>query len=503
MIDKVDLLYVFRYDDAHIQNAIKRLRCSIQSVQKQSIIPNIIVADYSDRSIRDELRDIRNITYKYNVVQMPQFNKSLLINHAVRKFVTTEYFFFSDIDLVYPPDYIQRMLAQIDSRKRIVRVVPYNYNIYEERYTFDYYLLLTLKKSNGGLAHGNGLIHLPSFKRIRGYNEKLIGHGPEDDEFNQRIAKINDLIYDTDIVTTHLYHEELNRIQCELNSKIYHTVVDKIIPMQHVGEEDISANLDQSYWGSFSVIEESWCNLPEHERNMQYWYRDKGDDELRINYPLNSNSIVFDVGGYEGTWSHKIHDKYKCNLYIFEPIKEFYCKIVECFCNNQSIAIDDKMIQYFQDNKNQNMDIISLKAKFYDYIMRSLYANKIQIYNFGLDDINKKGILYLNHDSTSAYSTINNTGEIEVELREFMGVVRELGISKIDLLKLNVEGAEYNILNNILKNNLITSIDNLQIQFHNFNNNMDASRNDIRNELQKTHYLTWEYDWIWENWRKR
>ena len=36
------------------------------------------------------------------------------------------------------------------------------------------------------------------------------------------------------------------------------------------------------------------------------WFKDKGDKTLRLEYPLlDSNSIVFDVGGYVGDFANK------------------------------------------------------------------------------------------------------------------------------------------------------------------------------------------------------
>ena len=39
---------------------------------------------------------------------------------------------------------------------------------------------------------------------------------------------------------------------------------------------------------------------------------------------------------------------------------------------------------------------------------------------------------------------------------------------KIDLLKINIEGGEYEVLENLIENDLIKNIDNIQIQFHDF-----------------------------------
>lgn len=42
------------------------------------------------------------------------------------------------------------------------------------------------------------------------------------------------------------------------------------------------------------------------------WATDKGDSTHRLNYDLDENSIVFDVGGYLGKWAELIYAKYGC-----------------------------------------------------------------------------------------------------------------------------------------------------------------------------------------------
>ena len=72
------------------------------------------------------------------------------------------------------------------------------------------------------------------------------------------------------------------------------------------------------------------------ERNLfsALWIIEKGDTTLATNFNLNEESIVFDVGGYQGDWANKIYSKYKSNIHIFEPSKEFANKIKCRFNNN-------------------------------------------------------------------------------------------------------------------------------------------------------------------------
>ena len=52
-------------------------------------------------------------------------------------------------------------------------------------------------------------------------------------------------------------------------------------------------------------------------KEINQWYDDNGDKTHRLNYDLDENAIVFDLGGYEGQWSSDIFSKYCCHIYIF------------------------------------------------------------------------------------------------------------------------------------------------------------------------------------------
>jgi len=184
-----------------------------------------------------------------------------------------------------------------------------------------------------------------------------------------------------------------------------------------------------------------------------------GDKTLRVNYDLNNNSVVFDVGGYEGEWSHDIFSKYGCNIHIFEPVPSF--------------AEDIK--KRFIDNK------------------------KVQVYPFGLSDKNSSEKISVNNYKSSLFK---NEGDItEIKLVKFSDFFFQNDINFIDLMKINTEGGEYDLLEGIIKADLIKKVDNIQVQFHNFVPNAEDRMKKIQSELEKTHELTYQYKFVWENWK--
>jgi FkbM family methyltransferase len=190
------------------------------------------------------------------------------------------------------------------------------------------------------------------------------------------------------------------------------------------------------------------------------WKKSDGDKTLRLNYPLQKSSVVFDVGGFKGDWAEKINSLYDCKIYIFEPIPEFAQEIKERFKNNVDIFV----------------------------------------FNLGLADKNETKEISLSADGSSTY-IVNNLKTIKARFADILDIIRENHIIKIDLIKMNIEGDEYPLLARLIDSGWVKNIKDIQIQFHDFIPGAKTKRTKIQTELQKTHFLTYEYPFVWENWR--
>ena len=189
------------------------------------------------------------------------------------------------------------------------------------------------------------------------------------------------------------------------------------------------------------------------------WFKDNGDNTLRLDYSLNEQSIVFDIGGFEGNFTNDIYQKYGSSIYIFEPVSNFYNIINKRFNNN----------------------------------------NAIKKYNFGLSDVDQFMDIFVSNDASSVH-TVSDSAE-KIELKSVIEFIEQNDINQIDLLKINIKGGEFEVLPALLDHEIIHKIDNLQIQFHNFIDDAEKKRDVIRKRLSKTHKLTYEYYFIWENWK--
>lgn len=221
----------------------------------------------------------------------------------------------------------------------------------------------------------------------------------------------------------------------------------------------LSTNLRQRASSYLTRAGSKLDNHQRRERVVDVWFRDQGDKTLRLNYDLDKNSVVFDLGGYEGQWSSDIFSMYECSIQIFEPVEDFVSRIEERFSRQK----------------------------------------KIVVHRFGLSNENRKTQIYLDRDATSVFKSSSESREIRlVKASDFFE--RE-GISHVDLMKINIEGGEYDLLEHLLDCELTKRIENIQVQFHDFVPNAEERMKEIQKGLGATHSLTYQYPFVWENWR--
>lgn len=193
--------------------------------------------------------------------------------------------------------------------------------------------------------------------------------------------------------------------------------------------------------------------------NAEYWSAIDGDHTLRLDYELNRDSVVFDLGGYKGEWSEQIYNRYMCRIFVFEPVPSFAAQIVERFRGNNNVTVCD----------------------------------------FALGPKNTVLSLVLSENATSSYSSSDGDA-IQAEMKEFVAFLEQREIQKIDLLKINIEGGEFELLDHLISTGCISRVKHLQVQFHNFVPAASERMENLRRRLWETHAPTYSLDWIWDSW---
>lgn len=196
------------------------------------------------------------------------------------------------------------------------------------------------------------------------------------------------------------------------------------------------------------------------DRAKWSWRKDRGDTVLRYDYPLTSSSVVIDLGGFHGDWAGEIHNRYRCSIFVFEPIAEYAHKISQRFTGIPTI----------------------------------------QVNQFGLAGYRRTEQFSIQGAASSIFKS--NGQQVAAELYDVLEWFEQNSIHECDLMKINIEGGEYELLDRIIDTGLIHRINDLQIQFHHFVPNAIGLMDAIQKKLAATHSPTYQYAFIWENWRR-
>lgn len=195
----------------------------------------------------------------------------------------------------------------------------------------------------------------------------------------------------------------------------------------------------------------------DHVQNVEKFRIEAAKIDLMYNFPLNQDSLAVDLGGFSGDWSQSIYQKYNCNILIFEPIPDYF------------EIIQKKFIGF-----EQKITIINSAIGSFD----------------GFIDIS------INNDASSIFGNIIN--KIKVPISKFSHFI----INDIDLLKINIEGSEYDVFEDLIKNDKLKNIKNILAQFHRNADNFEDRKENIEKELLKTHRKFFDFEYIWEAWKK-
>lgn len=176
-------------------------------------------------------------------------------------------------------------------------------------------------------------------------------------------------------------------------------------------------------------------------------------DIASFEWPLTPESVVFELGGYEGRWAAEIARRYGSRLYVFEP---------------QAWAFE------------------RCAAALADY-------PTAQIFNFGLGD--RAGEFPMGDFETDGASFLKGP-DVRVQgrgrLEEFGAFCESQGLREIDLLLLNVEGYEFVLVPYLVERDLMGRIRYFMAQFHELPGH-NTSADTLFAQIEVSHRPLWDY----------
>jgi FkbM family methyltransferase len=199
-------------------------------------------------------------------------------------------------------------------------------------------------------------------------------------------------------------------------------------------------------------------NQPVHQE-FERWFRENPHEERRFVFSLDPSSVVFDAGAYDGEWSKTIYNRYRPKIYFFEPSPTFFQKACA-----------------------------------------SLQGTGAMAYPIALGGSSKELILHEKLNASSSHRTVENSTPVAVKQVDVELFFRQENIQRVDLFKINIEGAEYELLERMIEADLTKRCHSILIQYHPWVDNHPQRKKFITDSLSRTHRRVFYYEYVWELW---
>jgi hypothetical protein len=128
----------------------------------------------------------------------------------------------------------------------------------------------------------------------------------------------------------------------------------------------------------------------------------------------------------------------------------------------------------------------------------------VHLHRYGLGARDATARLAIAGPGSTIYASTSPMGSFEeISIRDVAHVLDELGVDEIDLLKVNIEGGEFDLFDRLVETGWIQRVRQTMIQFHEFHPNAYLRRHKVRRALRRTHREVWDYPWVWEFWVRK
>jgi FkbM family methyltransferase len=184
-----------------------------------------------------------------------------------------------------------------------------------------------------------------------------------------------------------------------------------------------------------------------------------------LDWDLGPDSVVLDVGGYLGDFAANIFCRYLSTVHVFEPVPAYCVQMRQRFVRNP----------------------------------------RVHVHEMGLAGETRDEKLFSAEAGSSTFVDRLGAGEpIPVRLARAADVLQDLGLARVDLMKVNIEGGEYELLEHLLEAGWAPRVRNFCIQFHEeVLPDAPERMRAIQAGLARTHRPTFQYEFVWENWQLR
>ena len=195
----------------------------------------------------------------------------------------------------------------------------------------------------------------------------------------------------------------------------------------------------------------------------------RDNPEILFDVDLPEGAAVLDVGAYIGEWSEKVLQRAAERgpsdllVHAFEPEPHAFTRL------EAGVGQD----------------------------------RRVHLHPVGLGGRDRAEQLAIGGPGSSVFidgDTPGFLGAADIELRDAGPMLSSLGVDRFDLVKINIEGGEFELLDRLHHSGWLARMGTVIIQFHEFGPDAYRGRRRNRKDLARTHRCTWNYAWVYERW---
>ncbi len=184
-------------------------------------------------------------------------------------------------------------------------------------------------------------------------------------------------------------------------------------------------------------------------------------EKLKYDIDLKAGGIVLDIGAYKGQYTKKMLAKNKDMVFwLYEPIAAYFQICQNLFLDEKSITIYQAAVS--ANGRDFQMEIDGLRSR---------------------------------HSPGNLADSVSTTS---IDIQNIFDSAKEF-----ELLKMNIEGMEYECLEKLINTNSLIKAKYLLIQFHNFEDQSPYKLEKIHENINKDFTNIWKYEWTWELWKRK
>lgn len=193
-------------------------------------------------------------------------------------------------------------------------------------------------------------------------------------------------------------------------------------------------------------------------RNLQAYVKAGGDQNFRYGFDCKREGVILDVGAFQGEFA-KFHS---------ETADRVVC---------------------FETNKTA---INALHKRFEGY-------RNVQICEFGIGSKTFKGRMI--GEGPGASIALDDSADVII--RDVVSVFEELNLNEVTLMKVNIEGGEFDLIQALCDSGLILNIRELHIQAHDFAD-MNLNNYLSMHRTLSVHFnLIRSFPYVWDFWVRK